>query len=285
MNTCVICHKNEADADGIMCEACAKSLGIVNEEIRIQVYDIALASFVNMVSIYAKLPEVLEISGLEIPKSIALILSPTITFAHAKKYGYINRLLNGVAEIRGDVVECGIGGGESLLFLCSVCADQYQFRRVWGFDSFKGFPKFSEEDSGETNSEVEGHWKQAGNGVPLVRVVLDAFAMFGIPKQWIRSNVTVIAGFFNETLEMYTGEGIALLHLDCDLYNSYKTCLGQLYDKVVTGGIIAVDEYAGTMEHLVFPGARKAIDEFMADKDVQRIRDTATGKYLFIKNK
>ena len=285
MNICVLCNKNEANDDGIMCLECSKSLGIINEDIRRNVYSIALASFTSLVSIYAKMPDALQVSGVEIPQRIALTLSPTITFSHAKKYSYFNRLLGAVADVHGDVVECGIGGGESLLFLCSTCADQYPLRKVWGFDSFKGFPKFSPEDDGETNQEVFGDWRETDTGVPLIKVLLDSFAMFGMPKTWTRSNVTIIGGFFDETLGMYTGEGIALLHLDCDLYNSYKTCLEKLYDKVVPGGVIAVDEYAGTMEHLVFPGARKAIDEFMQDKDVQRARDTATGKYLFIKNK
>jgi hypothetical protein len=38
-----------------------------------------------------------------------------------------------------------------------------------------------------------------------------------------------------ETLNQYEGE-IALLHLDCDLYESYTTCRNVLYPKVGSGG-------------------------------------------------
>ena len=52
-----------------------------------------------------------------------------------------------------------------------------------------------------------------------------------------------------------------MLHLDCDLYESYKISLTNLYDKVVAGGIIMFDEY----DDQRWPGARRAIDEFFMD--------------------
>ena len=71
----------------------------------------------------------------------------------------------------------------------------------------------------------------------------------------------LVKGFFDNTLSSYEGR-IALLHLDGDLYESYKVPLATLYDKVVRGGIIMFDEYADPR----WTGARKAIDEFFADK-------------------
>ena len=71
----------------------------------------------------------------------------------------------------------------------------------------------------------------------------------------------LVKGFFDQTLSSYEGK-IALLHLDGDLYESYKVSLNVLYRKVVRGGIIMFDEYADPR----WVGARKAIDEFFADK-------------------
>ena len=53
-----------------------------------------------------------------------------------------------------------------------------------------------------------------------------------------------------------------LLHLDCDLYESYLTCLNNLYKNVVNKGVIVFDEYYSHK----YPGARIAIDEFFEDK-------------------
>jgi hypothetical protein len=58
------------------------------------------------------------------------------------------------------------------------------------------------------------------------------------------------------------GGSIALLHLDCDLYESYKLALETFYDKVQPDGVIMFDEYADER----WPGARKAIDEFFVHK-------------------
>ena len=52
---------------------------------------------------------------------------------------------------------------------------------------------------------------------------------------------------------------IALLHLDVDLYQSYKDCLTHLFPKVASGGVILFDE----RESETYPGGKKAIDEFM----------------------
>ena len=59
--------------------------------------------------------------------------------------------------------------------------------------------------------------------------------------------------------------GIALLHLDCDLYNSYKLCLERCWDYVNTGGVILFDEYhQNSLEK--FPGSKLAIDEFLISR-------------------
>ena len=49
---------------------------------------------------------------------------------------------------------------------------------------------------------------------------------------------------------------IAVLRLDGDWYESTKICLDKLYDRVIEGGIIIIDDYG----HWV--GAKKAVDNF-----------------------
>ena len=55
---------------------------------------------------------------------------------------------------------------------------------------------------------------------------------------------------------------IALLHIDVDIYEPTKIILEKLYDKVVEGGIIILDDYK------VFPGERQAVDDFIKNKKV-----------------
>jgi hypothetical protein len=80
----------------------------------------------------------------------------------------------------------------------------------------------------------------------------------------ISDNVYYYEGWFQETLPVCKDqiEKIAILRLDADWYASTKICLEFLYDKVVPGGFVIIDDY-GTYE-----GCKKAVDEF---REKQRI--------------
>ena len=71
-------------------------------------------------------------------------------------------------------------------------------------------------------------------------------------------------GRFEESMPKLSPEQkFSFVYMDCDLYQSYKTCLEHMYHRVVSGGIILFDEYH---EVCKWPGAKKAIDEFFIDK-------------------
>lgn len=85
-------------------------------------------------------------------------------------------------------------------------------------------------------------------------------------------------------MNIYPESSIALLHLDVDLYLSYKVVLEKFYCKVTKGGIILFDEYLGGLDYLKFPGAYKAISEFLGDKIKKIKKDPDTGKFFIIKD-
>ena len=76
------------------------------------------------------------------------------------------------------------------------------------------------------------------------------------------------------------------MHLDVDLYQSYKLCLERLFPLVNSGGIILFDEY--NEETLMkFPGSKKAVDEYLLSKDInpsEMIKKDLSGKCFYIKN-
>ena len=193
------------------------------------------------------------------------------------RFLYIKRLFDEVSELEGDIVECGVGRGNTFHFWAILCHDSTKLRRLWGFDSFEGIPEPTLEDVSPRNL------KKGEIGRGTLKGVLAMLVHSGLSPGWVRSRVTLVRGFFDESLSKYTGEQIALLHIDVDLYESYKIVLEMLYDKVVPGGIIMFDEYMGTIEHEHFPGAKKAVDEFFADLDVRIERDVAFGKYYLVK--
>lgn len=74
--------------------------------------------------------------------------------------------------------------------------------------------------------------------------------------------IRLYKGAFSEALKNFEHD-IAVLHIDCDLYEAYKDCFSLLFHKVVKGGIIVLDEYYSRK----YPGARIATDEFLNKLD------------------
>jgi len=203
---------------------------------------------------------------------------PTFTVVEVGRLLYFKRLLDLVGDVEGDVVECGVGWGRSLLYLALLCREEERGRQIWGFDSFEGFPEPSDEDTSPRNPQ-KGEYRTDINGV---------YALLGqaqFDAVYMRSKITLVKGFFDESLRKYAGEGIALLHIDADLYQSYCDVLNILYDKVRPGGVIAFDEYMDGMTNVNFPGAKRAIDEFFADKPFNLKRDKHYGKYYVTKSR
>ena len=182
---------------------------------------------------------------------------------------YKNEMVRRVADLPGDIVECGVSVGHGLLAL--ICANENLGidRHYYGFDSFAGFPPPRPEDQG---THAYGGF-YANEPEIVLRVLEDA----RLDPAVIRDKVHLVKGFFDQSLRTYE-RPIALLHLDCDLYQSYMDALRWLYDRVVPGGLILFDEY----EDPAFPGGRKAIDEFLATKPEQ-VQSHPVGKSYIVK--
>jgi hypothetical protein len=74
------------------------------------------------------------------------------------------------------------------------------------------------------------------------------------------SGPRIVPGWFETTL---TGAApsigpIAIRSIDAVLYASVKVCLESLYDQVVAGGVVILDDYG------YWPGCRRATHEFLA---------------------
>ncbi|TSC78299.1 MAG: hypothetical protein G01um101433_333 [Parcubacteria group bacterium Gr01-1014_33] len=179
------------------------------------------------------------------------------------------------AEIRllqGDIVECGVGRGKSFLCLAFLAAEENAGRMLWGFDSFAGFPDPTPEDKSPRNPQ---QGEKISKKEDVVWMLRDAH----LGDDFVKNYVRFVPGFFNDTLPHYTGNNIALLHIDGDLYRSYKDTLDTLYSRVVPGGLILFDEY-NTVQ---FPGATKAVNEFFSGKGVEIKHDRLSEKYYCVK--
>lgn len=176
------------------------------------------------------------------------------------------RQVDRVKNISGAFVECGVWKGRTLLMLAALGG---RSRAVWGFDSFQGFPELSAHDL--TESAEREHFRDTS--LPMVQRFL----------AYNKVSAHLVSGYFRATLPRYKRKigPIALLCLDCDIYDSYKFCLEELYDSVASGGIILLDEYKGEYEQKKWPGAAKAVDEFCSARGLSVV--DGVGKSIIIK--
>ena len=193
---------------------------------------------------------------------------------------YFRRMFERIRDIEGDVVECGVLYGESFLFLSFLAKDEAKKRKVWGFNSFDPLPSGSTKDKALAPRQLRELTGIEISIASVEKLLTDA----GLGQEFIAAQATLVKGYFQNTLEKFTGKAIALLHVDVDLYDSCKSVLDQLYPQVATGGIIMFNEYMGTNEHAYFPGVQRAIDDFFGERRGEIRRDLVAGKYYFVKN-
>ena len=195
-----------------------------------------------------------------------------------QRFRYFDRILERIESVDGTVVECGVAGGQSLAMFASLMRARGDTRSLWGFDSWTGLPDPTSEDlASDSTRAVGGLFGWAGQS--LVRSELKSH---GFEDAEISELVTLVKGDFRDTLDTYAGGPIAVLHLDVDLYDSYRVALASLWRFVAIGGVVAFDEYEDTV---AWPGARKAVDEFIADQraEVELVHDEDAMKTFAIR--
>lgn len=170
--------------------------------------------------------------------------------------------------IPGDFVECGVYAGAHCAVMARAILDawkdksrdesRFYSRHVHLFDSFQGIPRIGPED---TDMTLEGNPPgSASCGIKDVKLLLRSFQ---IPDELLVYH----PGWFSETLPPCSAEGraglgkIALLRIDCDLYESTRLVMHHLYPLVSTGGWIIGDDWN-------LAGFRKAVHEFVAPRPI-----------------
>src|SRR5205807_10590327 len=152
---------------------------------------------------------------------------PRISRGSLDRCLYFLDQLEKIRGVEGDIVECGVSIGHGALLFLLLSQYLGVERTYYGFDSFEGFPDPVAQD-GTTPITGKDFWANPPETVLLV--LRDG----RVPERIIRDRVRLVKGFFDDTLSSYEGK-IALLHLDGDLYESYKVSLDVLYRKVARG--------------------------------------------------
>ncbi|NQS90399.1 HAD hydrolase-like protein, partial [Patescibacteria group bacterium] len=220
-----------------------------------------------------KLLDIVETKGEYSKNPTTWATDSPVSVGWMRQFRYFLRLYNIYKDITGDIVECGVGAGDTFAMLAYFMGSETLTKRtLWGFDSFKGWPEPTQWDASPRNPK-KGDW--------LVNkdVTLERLEKSGIFRQFLNPDlkIKIIKGFFDKTLPQFPNRPIAFLHIDADLYRGYCDALVNLFPKVAIGGVIAFDEYQrypnrleydnGTIEK--WPGCTKAVDEYFSERPEQ----------------
>ncbi len=172
------------------------------------------------------------------------------------------------SHLPGDTAECGVFDGGSSFLMCVANADKSGDFRHHVFDSFEGL---SAPDVVDYPDDVTAYkWHKHDLSVPLsqVQANLNRFSFVEYYKGWIPDRFEEVAG-----------RSFSFVHIDVDLYQPTYDSIAFFYERLVPGGILLCDDYGST----ICPGAKKAFDEFIADKPEKSVIHLTTGQGFIIK--
>ncbi len=165
-------------------------------------------------------------------------------------------------RIPGDIVECGVwSGGSMLLAAHALLHFGDTSRRIYLYDTFAGMPKPDPIDARwdgipvlptwQHHEQNGRHWRFGGTEDYVRKVVYAS----GYPED----KFVFVAGKVEDTLPAIRPEQISLLRLDTDFYRSTHQELVHLYPRVSAGGVVIIDDYGA------YQGARIATDQFIEE--------------------
>jgi hypothetical protein len=181
---------------------------------------------------------------------------------HLKRFLAMYELFKLILPVKGSIVECGVFRGFSLMSwakLSSILEPENLTRRIYGFDSFSGFPSVSSNDrTGSGIAEVGDFQTSSYDELLELLRIYDQDRFLGhIPK------VQLIRGDASKTIPEFVQQNrhllVSMLFIDLDLYEPTKAALEHILPRMPKGSIVAFDE----LDNPIWPGETEALLEKM----------------------
>lgn len=176
---------------------------------------------------------------------------------NAKRQWMLSQLVRLTTGVPGDTAECGAYMGATSWLICDANRGRGRLHHV--FDSFEGLSTPGANDG--------SHWSRGdlASSEAVARDHLAEFEAVRFYKGWIPER-------FAEVAE----RTFAFVHIDVDLEEPTRKSMEFFYTRTNAGGIILCDDYG----HSTCPGATRAVDQFLADKDEQMISFPSGGGFM-----
>lgn len=171
--------------------------------------------------------------------------------------------------ISGDFVECGVYRGASIIAIIRTLQRLgVTGREIWLYDTFEGMPEPEEVDQFycEAPGDNMRFWdktKRDDGGSDWVRAELNDVRANIAHAVYPTERIHFVKGMVEDTIPGTVPDKIALLRLDTDFYSSTKHEFVHLYPRVVSGGVVIIDDYGA------YRGSRQATDEYLKEHGIR----------------
>jgi hypothetical protein len=204
----------------------------------------------NIERIFINCPDSVEIKLENFPKYVRR--------QHLKRFLTLYEIFKLVLPIKGSIIECGVHRGFGLMAwakLSTMLEPENLTRRIYGFDTFEGFPTIHDKDaSGFTTPEQGGLYADSYEELRALIAEYDRDRFLGHLQK-----VYLIRGDASQTIPQFMAENphlvVSLLFLDFDLYEPTKVAIERFLPRMPKGAIIAFDE----LDNPIWPGETQAL--------------------------
>jgi len=174
-----------------------------------------------------------------------------------------------IQPVKGSIIECGVNHGFGTMSwakFSAILEPVNLMRRVYGFDTFEGFPGVSEKDRSATSQHVKEGDLAADVHDELTQLVdiYDSTRFIGHVNK-----VKLVRGDAPKTIPAFVEENphllVSLLYLDFDLYEPTKVALEHFLPRMPKGAVVAFDE----LDNPLWPGETLAMLETHAKRPLR----------------
>ena len=181
---------------------------------------------------------------------------------HLKRFLAMYEIFKLVLPVKGSVVECGVFKGFGTMSwakLSAMLEPENLTRRIYGFDTFAGFPSVHEKDATAVADVVPGGlFADSHDELQALVAEYDRDRFLGHVDK-----VHLVKGDVVETIPRFIEQHphlvVSLLFLDMDLYEPTKAAIEHFVPRMPRGAVIAFDE----LDNPMWPGETLALIESM----------------------
>ena len=214
---------------------------------------------------------------------------------------YFKYITDNAHKKDGDIYEFGVFRGGSLLATALLLKKIKSKKKIYGFDSFGGFPSYDKKDHVDNFKKLfkqkkinKKHFLEVLKYKKFIKFLnkknnpsnISSSGNFSATntnfiKKKIQllelDNIELVKGDFKKSIKKfeYVNNNINVFasNIDCDLYDGYIESLNFIWKYSKSGTYIHLDEYYS----LKFPGAKIATDEFLKNKKNNVINHISKG--------